>query len=270
MFFIYVWEILYKALVPLSLWHLSTMYLLMGKFSVLYKQCCFNWEMMLLVECLCLLGYLFGQIFITHYKWVKIPGPKFERIAVILTWGCTTAFMIMGWAIYYITKVPYYTPVGFNSWCWVSESYPIERITFTYGWLILFSIVLFFLYFHIIITLRHKKSPILTRNEMKIQKIVMKLIGFPVIYFFVFVPLGLDRIIGMISSEKVQFPNEYAAFSCCLLVSNGFMNAMLYGYTRKIGQKVRSKGVYRDLDQSSVNSQSKSTSMKIKGSSDVN
>jgi len=53
------------------------------------------------------------------------------------------------------------------------------------------------------------------------------------VFFIVFVPIGLDRLVTAINPQIV-FPDNYIAFAVCTFSTNGFFNAMMYGYTRKV------------------------------------
>ncbi len=50
-------------------------------------------------------------------------------------------------------------------------------------------------------------------------------IGYPVVFFIVFFPLGLDRLL---LSGNINAPFSYLMFAVCLFVANGFFNAMVY------------------------------------------
>jgi len=81
----------------------------------------------------------------------------------------------------------------------------------------------------------HRK--VSTTNISKDKKtMIAKVVGFPIVFLFVFAPLGIDRLILAVSSN-VPPPNLYVAIAVIIFVSNGFWNAMVYGVTRKIFQR---------------------------------
>jgi len=152
--------------------------------------------------------FVWVNIHFTQYKWLLFPGRKFECTSVIITWGFSILLICIGWIRFAFQRDPYFTPVGFKSWCWINEEFNVDRVMLLYGWLILFSVIITLIYLHVIITLNSNKGKRLSMTEQK---------------------------------------NKKNAFTCCCLVSNGFMNAVLYGYTRRIGQRVGKRG-YDDLD----------------------
>jgi hypothetical protein len=93
-----------------------------------------------------------------NYSWVENPGKKFEIIALIFSWGISIFFIVIGWIRYSVTGFQFFTPVGFRSWCWISEIYPTERITLLWVWIFTINITLFILYIHIMKTLYRKKN----------------------------------------------------------------------------------------------------------------
>jgi len=98
---------------------------------------------------------------------------------------------------------------------------------------------------YISITITLNRTNIIDESEFsneeeraKRKKLAHKMIGFPIIFFCAFVPLCMDRIINFATHATVKTPNGYVAFSICMFVCNGFLNAFLYGYTRKLFQKL--------------------------------
>jgi hypothetical protein len=122
-----------------------------------------------------------------NYSWVENPGKKFEIIALIFSWGISIFFIVIGWIRYSVTGFQFFTPVGFRSWCWISEIYPTERITLLWVWIFTINITLFILYIHIMKTLYRKKIYDLKKTEenyKKQKKLAKIMIGFPVVFFF--------------------------------------------------------------------------------------
>jgi len=71
----------------------------------------------------------------------------------------------------------------------------------------------------------------------KRRRLALKMIGFPIVFFCAFVPLGIERVITYGSNSTVKVPPSYVGFAVSLFVANGFLNAFLYGYTRRLFQK---------------------------------
>jgi len=185
--------------------------------------------------------YVWANIHFMSYSWITSPGKKFEYIAVISSWGTSILFIVIGWIRYGETGVPFYTPVGWNSWCWISDQYPAERLGMLYALLFIECLVLFCLYIHIIIALSKTKpddSSFTDQNDKKKRRVAQKMIGFPVAFFFAFVPLGIDRFVSYSTNGNVELPSAYVAFAVCMISGLGFMNSVLYGITKRLYQKI--------------------------------
>jgi len=173
-----------------------------------------------------------------HLNWVPLPEKKFEIITVCSVFGLPIIFCVIGEIKALILDIPIYTPVGFRSWCWISEQYPIERLMLHYTWILLICFILFCLYIHIFITLSKDTNIASSGGEDKerIERkaLAQSMLGFPIIFFCAFVPLSLERGISALSGGAIKLPVQYVAFAVCTFVLNGFMNAMLYGFTRKL------------------------------------
>jgi len=79
---------------------------------------------------------VFGNV--NSFKFIKCmgtPGPIFERISLAFIFGCPLLFVFCGFMRQVVTGDPFYTPVGFDSWCWISESFPVERMMLHYTWI---------------------------------------------------------------------------------------------------------------------------------------
>jgi hypothetical protein len=188
--------------------------------------------------------FIWSNVHSFTLPWLSSPGTKFEMTAVGGTFGIPILFAFIAWFRQLATGIPIYTPVGFHSWCWVSELYPVERLMLHYTWIFLVCLLLFFLYIYLIVTLRkntfsNRRPSQAQKAARKKQNLVRKMMGFPIIFFTAFVPLGLERFVTAVSSGNVQFPDPYVAFAICIFVSNGLLNACLYGFTRKLFHKVK-------------------------------
>jgi len=187
--------------------------------------------------------YVWANTHYVQFKWMDIPGQKYSYVAIIFVWSFTLLFDIIAWLRYAATSVPIFTPVGFHSWCWMSEKYPVERMMLHYTWILLICFLLFGFYVHIIYSLNQKAK----RQGNKTQSSAAKkkhneaknMIGFPIVYLCCFIPLGIERLVFSISDGRITFPPQYVAFAICIFVSNGIWNSILYGYTRKLFHKVK-------------------------------
>jgi len=90
--------------------------------------------------------YVFATVYADNWKWIKTPGIIFERVGASLIYGVSILFACIGWMRYAATGVPFYTPVGFRSWCWINEAYPVDRMMLHYAWIFLICFYMFCLY----------------------------------------------------------------------------------------------------------------------------
>jgi len=185
--------------------------------------------------------FVWSNIHFLHYSWMITPGVKFERLVVFSVFGLSIIFCIIGELRSLAIKMPIYVPIGFKSWCWISEKFPLERLMIHYTWIFLICFCLFVFYFHIMITLNTSNPDAESMSSKgdsgKKRRLALKMIGFPIVFFCAFVPLGIERVITYASNSTVKVPPSYIGFAVSLFVANGFLNAFLYGYTRRLFQK---------------------------------
>eukprot|EP01129_Flabellula_baltica_P010990 TRINITY_DN4721_c0_g1_i2.p1 TRINITY_DN4721_c0_g1~~TRINITY_DN4721_c0_g1_i2.p1 ORF type:complete len:330 (+),score=23.96 TRINITY_DN4721_c0_g1_i2:100-1089(+) len=164
----------------------------------------------------------------------RLPGRKFE-IASNLIWIICAIFSSVGFFLSSDNNI-FYAPVGDGVWCWISITYPIERFTLHYLWIFLSFGVLIVLTTINYVFLCCNRGQFGEETAKKIDKLLIKLAGYPVIFAVVFVPLGITRLIttlgGTVSVEAVWI-------SVILFVSNGIFNALYYGITRNLYRKWR-------------------------------
>jgi len=183
------------------------------------------------------------------FGWSKI---KFEIVSICLCVSIPFIFSISGFGIQNTTHTEFYSDVGV--WCWISENFESYRFAFHYVWIFIVMILLFLIYSFIAYRIYSVKSSLENQSdqEKKWNGSLKKLSGYPIVFFFVFFPLALDRL--LIAGNQTP-PFGYLMFAVCIFVSNGFFNAILYGTTRKVFSR------YKDyfLNKERTNLQSIST-----------
>jgi len=187
--------------------------------------------------------YVWLNIHFLQFPWIQNPGRKFERIVVVSIVGVSVSFCVIGQIKSSVIGIQIYDPVGFKAWCWIGDAFALERIVLHYLWIMVICFILFVLYINITITLN--RTTLIDDSEFsneeeksKRKKLALKMIGFPIIFFCAFVPLCMDRVINFATKSTIKTPNGYVAFSICMFVCNGFLNAFLYGYSRKLFHKL--------------------------------
>lgn len=134
--------------------------------------------------------------------------------------------------------------VSEGAWCWISPAFPIERIVMQYGIIAAVMCCLFLIYVGLICYMRKKSQGIKSA-----KKTIMKLIGFPIVYFLAFSPLTIVRIVNVF----VDLPLEAAYATVVFEPCDGIFNVLWYGYTRKIFCR-KDRTAYNEINRSSTGS----------------
>eukprot|EP01125_Pyxidicula_operculata_P010529 TRINITY_DN3460_c0_g1_i2.p3 TRINITY_DN3460_c0_g1~~TRINITY_DN3460_c0_g1_i2.p3 ORF type:complete len:129 (+),score=17.93 TRINITY_DN3460_c0_g1_i2:580-966(+) len=101
-----------------------------------------------------------------------------------------------------------------------------------YMWIFLIMLFMIVTYAALIIYIKRSISRSASNSQKsKSAAIIRQLSGFPILFLIEFLPLGVARVLTYFN---VPIPLGYLYTSICLSVSNGFFNAFLYGYTRKL------------------------------------
>jgi len=206
--------------------------------------------------------YVWCNIHYLYYSWIVTPGKKFEIFAASSIFGVSALFTIIGELRSVVTGVAIYVPVGFQAWCWMSTAFAIERFMLHYTWIMIICAILFLLYFHIMITLNKNESEAASvgSDKDKKKKLALKMVGFPIIFFWAFMPLCIERLY-YVAHQPLDLPNQYISFAVSIFVANGFFNATLYGYTRKLFSKMKESITGEDT-KATYSSQTSMKSMK--------
>ena len=174
----------------------------------------------------------------------KVFPEKFWKHSFVLT----LALSLIEAVVPIITK-SYGTVAG---WCWITQTryldsgfYERYLLFFLPVWLMIFLII--GLYVFVIKSLKDTYQ-----DEKTIKSLNKKLTYYPMILIICFLPYtikGLLELIGVNFVFKYQVPLTMFAGIFRSLI--GFLNAIVYGYTKKVKQEIRSKFSTRsDITQS--------------------
>lgn len=130
-------------------------------------------------------------------------------------------------------------------WCWIGNNYDIHRLLFQWLWIYIIFFVLIGIYVAIgirVYRIYRRTSSMNTYGSheetmKRIHGLFKKMAGYPTVYFIVFFPLGVVRLVQW--SHHVPDPN-FTIFASAIFSLNGFMNVLVYGTTRRVLFQYRS------------------------------
>eukprot|EP01129_Flabellula_baltica_P003110 TRINITY_DN12954_c0_g1_i2.p1 TRINITY_DN12954_c0_g1~~TRINITY_DN12954_c0_g1_i2.p1 ORF type:complete len:331 (+),score=22.50 TRINITY_DN12954_c0_g1_i2:49-1041(+) len=164
----------------------------------------------------------------------NLPGTKYEIFSVVV-WILGIFLSAYGPIALVTEEKPYfYGPISNGVYCWVTEDFPVERITFHYLWMFISLGSMILLTTINLVYLCTKNFG--ARIDNKINGLIITLVGYPIIYAIVFMPLAISRVL---TGLGVRVPVEFILVGVCILVSNGLLNALYYGISRNLYQKWR-------------------------------
>jgi len=164
----------------------------------------------------------------------RLNKRAFEWTVVALSYGISFIFATAGFGVETASK-EFYGNVGV--WCWITPAYNSYRFSFQYAYIFIIMFLLLVCYAWIgykLYSVTAATSNVSTsREKLKARqgKLFKKLAFYPIIFFIVFFPLGLSRIL---TSFNHVVPVTYNYTAIAIFVSNGFWNAIVYGFTRNI------------------------------------
>eukprot|EP01124_Arcella_intermedia_P015669 TRINITY_DN22231_c0_g1_i1.p1 TRINITY_DN22231_c0_g1~~TRINITY_DN22231_c0_g1_i1.p1 ORF type:complete len:196 (+),score=31.18 TRINITY_DN22231_c0_g1_i1:339-926(+) len=181
--------------------------------------------------------FVFCTVMAFDYPFLAVNHRKFEIFSIIFIFGGGFFFAVIGLLIAE-PGYPFYEPLLYGSWCWISSHYTLHRFVLHYLWIFIICLYLFITYSIVAYTAATSKDVAGVNDPPHLKfKVIKKIIGFPIIFFVVFVPLGVYRLIQW-SHPDQYVPTGYVIFALFIFVFNGFFDAILYGLSRNIFCKV--------------------------------
>ncbi|OAX78960.1 hypothetical protein ACJ72_06727 [Emergomyces africanus] len=127
-----------------------------------------------------------------------------------------------------------YVPSG--AWCWIDETYDLDRLWTHYLWIFVSefgSVVLYtVLFFH----LRHQiaQSAVLGRGQKEHLRRLRRVIGYMVLYPIAYVVLSLPLAAGrMATARGDKLSVSYFCTAGAVIASSGFVDVIMYTLTRR-------------------------------------
>eukprot|EP01129_Flabellula_baltica_P008782 TRINITY_DN3519_c0_g1_i1.p1 TRINITY_DN3519_c0_g1~~TRINITY_DN3519_c0_g1_i1.p1 ORF type:complete len:331 (+),score=57.46 TRINITY_DN3519_c0_g1_i1:17-1009(+) len=163
----------------------------------------------------------------------NLPGKMYELLSNLIWVFCF--FLTMVGFTYNNEESPFfYGPVGGGVWCWIVPPYLEERMTLHYLWIFIALGIVVLLTLINFLYLCCNAGTFGKDIDKKIGSLMLSLIGYPIIFMIVFIPLATTRVLtGMGVSVSI----EIVYVSSTLFISNGLFNAIYYGTTRKMFKK---------------------------------
>jgi hypothetical protein len=171
------------------------------------------------------------------------PDTKVAVFIVAAVWTTIGIFVGIG----FVTNKSklYYGNTGY--WCWITDSYTVQRIVFEYLWLWLAAVVNMIVYGFLalvvvrIVVVEEGRIRISRSSEREGQwnlsnrgasdsgAVAMQLLFYPLVYVVTVAPVAIVRWLAF-SGHKIPF--AATAFASCLFSLSGLFNVILFRLTR--------------------------------------
>eukprot|EP01129_Flabellula_baltica_P001550 TRINITY_DN1150_c0_g1_i4.p1 TRINITY_DN1150_c0_g1~~TRINITY_DN1150_c0_g1_i4.p1 ORF type:complete len:358 (+),score=34.62 TRINITY_DN1150_c0_g1_i4:46-1119(+) len=181
---------------------------------------------------------LFVTVFIVSTAIVgtkNLPGKKYELFSSML-WLFGLFLSVYGPTLVTEEKPYYYGPISNGVYCWVLPDWPTERMTLHYLWMFISLGLMIVLTTLNLVYLCCRSGKFGSAIDKKVNGLIVTLVGYPIIYSFVFMPLTILRAI---TGLGIVVPVEIVWIAVIMLVGNGILNALYYGISRNLYQKWR-------------------------------
>eukprot|EP01129_Flabellula_baltica_P015411 TRINITY_DN781_c0_g1_i3.p1 TRINITY_DN781_c0_g1~~TRINITY_DN781_c0_g1_i3.p1 ORF type:complete len:335 (+),score=29.94 TRINITY_DN781_c0_g1_i3:52-1056(+) len=180
---------------------------------------------------------LFVTFFIISTATVEtrnMPGKKYEIFSVVV-WLFGIFLSLFGLTLQTEEKPYFYGPISGGVECWITDDFPAERMSLHYVWMFVSLGVMVIL---TTINLVYLCSRSFGALDKKINGLIITLVGYPIIYAIVFMPLTTLRVL---TTLNIPVPVEVILTGVLILVGNGILNALYYGISRNLYQKWKSE-----------------------------
>ncbi|KAJ3364213.1 hypothetical protein HDU91_002686 [Kappamyces sp. JEL0680] len=152
--------------------------------------------------------------------------PHFNKIVAMVCWVVPTLLTLL-----IVAKQGPSRPLAFNNngnggWCFIGPLFPDERVWNHYAWVILCIIVNMSGYGFLVYRLLSFADDVQGKaKKQQLKTAIMKMIPYPVAFFFLFTPIAIDRVLRLL---KIPPPNLMTAFFFGFLMLDGAVNSVLY------------------------------------------
>lgn len=178
--------------------------------------------------------FVFFVACLTFYNTVKLQrlGYKTFVSLILLAWFVAMLLTALGPIMH---RHDFYSKAG--GWCWISSKYETDRIAYHYGWVFFFQFATCALYLYILVHLKRavrevRASGVQSQASAQINRTAKMMVLFPLAYLLITLPLSIGRM-WIIAHNGDPLPDSYACVAGSLLASCGFIDSLLYTWTRR-------------------------------------
>ncbi|KIP12487.1 hypothetical protein PHLGIDRAFT_124026 [Phlebiopsis gigantea 11061_1 CR5-6] len=176
------------------------------------------------------------------FRWRPKPSSKLPLLVVAGIW--ITIALIIGISFATHRHKIYYGDTQY--WCWITSDYPVQRIVLEYLWMWITALLNFALYIPISLVIicdatvivhgwriRFVRNPPSYHRENGREKaIALKMLVYPAVYTITVLPIAITRWLGFDSNGCSRVPWPATVFADLVFASSGFLNVVLYSFTR--------------------------------------
>ncbi|KAI9777513.1 MAG: hypothetical protein M1839_008807 [Geoglossum umbratile] len=149
---------------------------------------------------------------------------------IMAVWGFCFIFSIAG-PIAHGKEL--YVKAG--AWCWIDGKYENERLFLHYLWIFISQFGTLILYAALFIILKRRVRAVdsvsHSNSRHRIHRIARYMVLYPITYVILSLPLAAGRMASMTGRS---LPTAYYCVAGALMTSSGFVDAILYAFTRRV------------------------------------
>ncbi|CAG5179636.1 uncharacterized protein ALTATR162_LOCUS9385 [Alternaria atra] len=158
-------------------------------------------------------------------KGYRMPYRRFV-VAILFIWLAALTLTVLGPAMF---GNRFFARAG--GWCWVSAEFEKERLYLHYLWIFIFEFGTIAVYGHIFVHLRGRIRSIMDNDTTKLFRATTFMVLYPAVYVILTLPIAIGRMVVMTGTEM---PDAFFCVVGTLLTSCGWIDALLYTFTRRI------------------------------------
>ncbi|KAG9284699.1 hypothetical protein G9A89_002930 [Geosiphon pyriformis] len=152
-------------------------------------------------------------------------------ISMAVIWPANLLMIFIGHAIQTKKNGSFWAPAG-GAWCWISINYPLYRILFHYGIIVLLAVFMVGMYAVMYMSLwRRQNTTQREASRQVLQRTSKKLVYYPVAYVILVFPLAFQRFLAF---GGIQMPFPFLVAAGCIFALSGIVNSIIYGFTRHV------------------------------------
>lgn len=161
----------------------------------------------------------------------RIPHKTFVGL-ILATWALALLLTALGPIMY---GQRFFVRAG--AWCWIGDDYQRERLAFHYIWVFMVQFSTVIIYALVLLHLRKTMNIIMPAASQsdtyaKVDRAAKLMVVYPFCYIVLTLPLSAGRMWSLAHGGKA-LPDDYALIAGALITSSGWVDVLLYTFTRK-------------------------------------